>query len=439
MSQNETNNYESTTFISTCTQKVPMLLRQLYFLPSILKREWKKQEVIERATSKMLRSLLKDVYRINPFYKRKFEGTPPVTTLDDLKMFPFTTKDELRAAFPQDLSRGYTKSACIHESTSGSTGDVLNIYHDLSAYDYYNAISIRAYKGFNYNLRQKIAYVRFEPTRKGFYEYFGFFSRFYVPVHHSPQEQLDLILRYNPHVLSAYPSSLLEIGRLMKEDDLIRPTFIISHSELLTQPMRECLQETFDCPVFNEYSSFEMHYIASECTHHRMHIHMDSNLVEIIKDGEPASPGETGEIVITNLHNRAMPFIRYKTGDFGAFDEDSCTCGRGLPLLKFIEGRADEYLILPSGKRVSPRVFDPLDLIFHRYVSKFQIIQKEREKFIIKVVKGKEYSQAVTDLLMKEAQKCVPESIEVKIIEVGDIERTGRGKFRAVISEVSHD
>lgn len=417
-----------------------MLLRQISFLPGILMREWKKKEEIEEIASKMLRCLLEDIYCMNPFYKRKFKEVPitDVETTDDLRKLPFTTKDELREAFPRDLSEGYTAKDCIHESTSGSTGDVLNIYHNRAALDYYEGIAFREYKGFNYNLNYRIAYMRFEPIEKRIFEYIGLFRRYYIPVHCTAQEQLDLLMTYNPEVISAYPSCLHEIGKIIDGNNThITPKFIESHSELLTDPARKYIESVFNCPVYNNYSSFEVHNIAGECTHKNMHIHADSNVVEIVRDGEPAAPGEVGEIVVTNLSNRAMPFIRYRTGDFGAFDEDACTCGRGLPLLKMIEGRNDEYLHLPSGRRVSPRIFDPLDLLFHEYVSRFQIVQKEKGKFIIKVVKRENYKKDVTALLMNEAQRCVCEPVEVEVVPVDDIKRTGRGKFRAVISEVN--
>ena len=417
-----------------------MLLRQISFLPGILMREWKKKEEIEEIASKMLRSLLKDIYRTNPFYKRKFNEVPiaDIKTTDDLRNLPFTTKDELREAFPRDLSVGYTAENCIHESTSGSTGDVLNIYHNRAALDYYDAIAFREYKGFNYHLTYRIAYTRFEPVEKKIFEYVGLFRMYYIPVHCTAQEQLDLLIMYNPDVISAYPSCLYEMGKIIERNNThIAPKFIISHSELLTGPAREYIESVFNCPVYNNYSSFEVHNIAAECTHKNMHIHADNNVVEIVRDGEPAAPGEVGEIVVTNLSNRAMPFIRYRTGDFGAFDEDVCNCGRGLPLLKMIEGRNDEYLHLPSGRRVSPRIFDPLDVLFHEYASKFQIVQKEKGKFIIKVVKRENYTKNVTTLLINEAQKCVCEPVEVEVVTVDDIERTERGKFRAVISEVN--
>jgi phenylacetate-coenzyme A ligase PaaK-like adenylate-forming protein len=86
---------------------------------------------------------------------------------------------------------------------------------------------------------------------------------------------------------------------------------------------------------------------------------------------------------------------------------------------------------------VSPRIFDPLDLIFHQYVFKFQILQKEKGKFIIKVVKKENCEKEIMNTLMREAKRCVSEPIEVEIVAVDNIERTGRGKLKAVISEAS--
>ncbi len=419
-----------------------MLSRQIYFLLKVLMREWKKREEIERISFNMLKSLLHDVCRINPFYKKKFKDTDIayIKTLDDLRILPFTTKDELREAFPENLSVGYTVHNCVHESTSGSTGDVLDIYHDKRSYDYYDTLSFRAYRGYNLGITDKIAYTRFEPIKKELFEYVGFLKRLYIPVHYPAQEQLALLLQYNADVISAYPSCLYEIAQLVKEHHLkIQPKFIISHSELLTTPMKTYLESVFNCPVYRDYSSFEVHNIANECAHGRMHIHADLNIVEIIRDGEPVPPGESGEVVVTNLSNKAMPFIRYRIGDIGALEEGTCTCGRGLPLLKMVEGRKDQYLIFPSGRKVSPRIFDPLDVIFHKNVSKFQIVQKGKETFIIKIVKREDCSNTIADMLIEKARACVPEPVDIHVIEVDDIQRTGRGKLRAVICEVNDE
>jgi phenylacetate-CoA ligase len=416
-----------------------MLVRTLCYLPQVLAREWNSTDSIQKYTLAEARSLLKEVSHINMFYKKKLENinVENIQSAENLSAIPFTTKDELRKALSDAISNGYTPENLIHESTSGSTGDVLNIYHDRPAYSFYDAVSLREYVGFHMWPWYKTSYIRFEPQPTRIFEYTGGFRKYYVPVAASAEEQLRLVQSHNPQVISGYPSSLYEMARIYKEGPAsLHLRMVLCNSEVLTDTTRDYLRSVFMCPVHNDYSSFELHNIGAECTFGSMHLHSDNNLVEIIKDGEQAAPGETGEIVVTNLRNRAMPFIRYRTGDYGAISEEPCPCGRGLPVLKSIEGRKDEYLVLPSGGRISPRVFDPLDLIFHQYVSQFQIIQKRKDTFLIKVVRGAKYHDDVANLLIREAQKCFPEPIDVEVIPVEDISRTGRGKLRAVLCEV---
>ncbi|MBU7014063.1 MAG: phenylacetate--CoA ligase family protein [Theionarchaea archaeon] len=417
-----------------------MLVQTLSCLPQVLAREWKTTASIQRYSLAEMRSLLREVFRTNPFYKTKLENLniEKIRSIEDLSAIPFTTKGELRKAFPGAISEGYTPEKCVHESTSGSTGDVLSIYHDPFACSYYDAISLREYIGLHMWPWYKMSYIRFEPQPRRAFEQIGLLRKYYIPVTASAEEQLRLAQSHNPQVISGYPSSLYEIARIYREDSVSWDLkMILSNSELLTDSMREYMESAFGCPVYNDYSSFELHNIAAECPFKSLHIHVDNNIVEIIREGEQAAPGETGEIVVTNIRNRAMPFIRYRTGDYGALDEEPCPCGRGLPVLKSIEGRKDEYLILPSGGHVSPRVFDPLDSIFHQYVSKFQIIQERKDRFLIKVVREGNYHDGVTDMLVKEAKRCFPQPIEVEVIPVEDISRTGRGKLRAVLCEVA--
>lgn len=417
-----------------------MLLRTLYYFPLLFMEEWKATDTIEKNSCKKARALFKDVTHINPFYKEKLKNINinSIKTIHDLQKIPFTTKDELRDAFPRDLSSGYTVENCVHESTSGSTGDVLNIYHNSEAFDYYTALGMREYVWWGYKPFYNVTYIRFEHFEKTIFETIGLLKRKYIPVTLSAEKQLNMLLEQAPDVIFGYPSSLYEIGKLIEEHNIQikNPKFINSNSELLTEPTREYIKSVFGCSVYNEYSSFEVHSIASECPKKRMHIHLDNNIVEVIKDGEQVEPGERGEIVVTNLHNKAMPFIRYRTGDIGALSDQHCECGRGLPLLDMIEGRKDEFLHLPSGGKISPRVFDPLDFIFHEYVLKFQIIQKKKDLFVIKVVPRAEYSDQVRKKLIREAKNCFPEPITVEVTEVEDIKRTGRGKLRAVLNRV---
>ena len=117
---------------------------------------------------------------------------------------------------------------------------------------------------------------------------------------------------------------------------------------------------------------------AWECQEHNgYHMDIESLCVEFIKDGEKVSPEEKADIIVTGLFNFTMPLIRYKIGDSGSFSSDLCPCGRGLPLMKIVEGRTDDFLILPSGTLISPRNINFLENV--KGISEYRIIQKNTQ------------------------------------------------------------
>jgi phenylacetate-CoA ligase len=117
---------------------------------------------------------------------------------------------------------------------------------------------------------------------------------------------------------------------------------------------RVVIEEVFGCPVFNRYGCREVSVIASECSAHQgMHIMAEGLHVEIMRGGMPAKIGEEGEIVVTDLLNRAMPLIRYRIGDVAAWEDGVCPCGRGLPRIRRLMGRATDFLVGRDGRLVS--------------------------------------------------------------------------------------
>jgi len=168
----------------------------------------------------------------------------------------------------------------------------------------------------------------------------------------------------------------------------------------------------------------------------------DSAVIEFLDDdGEPVANGEVGEIVTTGLFNYAMPMIRYKLGDFGIPVEDRCSCGRSWPLIKNIEGRTQDTLILSNGKKVLPH------MLFARInrelennlfcVSQFQIVQEKRNKLIIKIVKGKKYHKKVLQKIIHNLRgflNRLDEEISIEIDFVEKIMPNRSGKFHKIIS-----
>ena len=117
--------------------------------------------------------------------------------------------------------------------------------------------------------------------------------------------------------------------------------------------MRERITEAFGCRVVDMYGCQEAGLLATECPDgHGHHVCAESVLLEILReDGTPAPAGETGRVVLTSLHNFAMPLIRYAIGDYAALHDGPCPCGRALPLLTKIFGRSANLFVFPDGSR----------------------------------------------------------------------------------------
>jgi phenylacetate-CoA ligase len=130
-----------------------------------------------------------------------------------------------------------------------------------------------------------------------------------------------------------------------------------------------------------------------------------------------------------------MPLIRYKLGDIAILSSEKCSCGRGLPLIKQIVGREDDFIILPSGKKISPRMINVIENI--PGVSSYRTIQETRERILVKIVKGKEFSKKTVYEVQKQIKLgCLGENIEVEVEIVKEIQRASRGKIRTVVSNL---
>ena len=151
--------------------------------------------------------------------------------------------------------------------------------------------------------------------------------------------------------------------------------------------MRSVIERVFRTKVFNRYGSREVGNVASECECHTgLHVSSPSCIVEVVRpDGSQADPEEVGEIVVTLLTNRAMPLIRYRIGDMGAWAAEGCPCGRGFPLLRYVQGRVSDSFVSREGARVHGEYFTHL-LYFRPWVERFQFVQETPDLIRIAVV-----------------------------------------------------
>ncbi|MCG8697644.1 MAG: hypothetical protein MI922_06280, partial [Bacteroidales bacterium] len=172
----------------------------------------------------------------------------------------------------------------------------------------------------------------------------------------SDDDMRNHIERWNqvrPAMVWAYTDSMYWLSRFVREEGLPvhTPKGIICTTAPLLEEARQHIETTFGCKVFNQYGSREVGTIASECeAQDGLHIFSPMQKIEILDDqGKPVPAGQSGEIVITNLTNHAMPLIRYRIGDTGSLAEGVCSCGRGFPRLQDVTGRVFAHFLKKGG------------------------------------------------------------------------------------------
>lgn len=246
---------------------------------------------------------------------------------------------------------------------------------------------------------------------------------------------LDALAAFQPALIDSYPSSLEPLARyaLQARDRRVKPKAIITSSETLFAETRDSISEAFGCRVFDHYGAAEMAALITQCEAGRYHINPEYGLVEILVDGKPARPGESGEIVATGFINPVMPFVRYATGDRAVAGEIGCPCGRSFPTIEQLEGRQDDVVVTPEGNRVGR--LDPIFKAVHS-IHEAQIVQDAADHVRVDIVARDEFSEAERRSLETELRRRLGPTMRISIQAVPAIERTGRGKLRTVINLV---
>ena len=198
------------------------------------------------------------------------------------------------------------------------------------------------------------------------------------------------------------------------------------------------IEEAFGAPVANGYGSRDAGFIAHQCPSGSMHISAEDLIVEIIdNDGNVVTDGDKGEIVITHMATSDFPFIRYRTGDIAALDTKACACGRGLPVLKDIEGRTTDFVVAANGT-----MMHGLALIYILRelsgIDAFKIIQETRLHTRVEIVPAAEshLSKKLIETIIAGFKARLGAEVVIDVEIVPEIVAEKSGKFRYVISKV---
>jgi phenylacetate-CoA ligase len=428
--------------------------RLLDRLDELNKNQWLKREDLLSLRRQKLYSLLTYACEYVPYYRSLFdrEGFRPASVLSDLSSFhrlPVLTKDLIRENFEAlQTTEDRTRKHLSEKTTSGSTGHPLVFMQDGNFRDYVTADIHRHLGWSGWNLGDDHCYLwashlelaESQALRTKFMNWTlnRFVTNAFVLSEENMNDFASRIRRRRPEIIFGYPSSLSRFAQFVKDRhfDDIKFRAVFSSAEMIFPEQRVLIEETFNGKVFNRYGTLELGGIGCECQAHTgLHVSMDNNYVEIVKDGRQAQPGEDGDIIVTNLNNFGMPFIRYAIEDVGSWNQlTSCPCGRQLPLMDISQGRRVDLFRSKDGRTVRAGYVGYLFGLDG--VKQFQLVQKSLDLIVARIVKDGELSESVLKNVETKLKESLGDDVTVQFEFTDKIPVLESGKYCYAISEV---
>ncbi len=429
-------------------------------LDDLQKSQWLPVDAVRELQERKLRKLVQHAYTHVPYYRDKLRalgiGPQDIRTLDDLRKLPFLTKADVRKHLYFDiLSDNHKKSEILRISTSGSTGEPFVCYVDRAQLEFRWAATLRAqeWTGYRFGDRtlrlwhQTLGMSRTQIARELTDAFLS--RRRFVPAFEMTDQNLaDLITEieeFRPVLMDGYAESLNFLAAYLKAHGRTlrySPRGIMSSAQTLPDSSRQIIEDAFGCKVFDKYGAREFSGIAYECeAHSGHHVVAEGYIVEILKDGRPAAPGEIGEIVITDLNNYCLPFIRYRIGDLAEAMDNSgaCACGRGLPRIGKIEGRVQSIIIGADGQYLPGTFFAHLLKDYDHAIRHYQVVQEKPGEIVLKIVKGGRFSEQALAEMLAVLQKFLGARMNIIVEFTDSIPMVRTGKRLVALSKLKID
>lgn len=366
---------------------------------------------MERYQWTTLKRLVEHAARI-PFYREWFDqhGFHPrdLRQPNDLHRIPLMGKQQLHELRQTFSDEAVARAHLIEHKTSGSTGAPIRVLRSPAEERRLNMLRWRFHSMLGLRLGDRHAWVKttWEPLTRRFNRLQDLSRSFRLldvrvfDCFADPADNYRRLVEFQPHVLAGYPGALVRIA--LQHD----PAQNAMHSlrriscggEALAPSQRRLLEERFAVPVYDVYGATEGSLLAWECpkTGH-YHVNDDGVLLEVCRDGRRVQEGESGDIVITSLHSRTMPIIRYTMGDRAVAGPSRCPCGSPFSTIRELKGRIIDFLPLPDGRELHP--FELLNEIVTEsgdWVTEYQFVQEALDCFRLQIVPRRPVSESET-------------------------------------------
>jgi phenylacetate-CoA ligase len=385
-------------------------------------------------------------YERVPFYRELYRsaGLEPqdIRSLDDLHRIPVIARSDIQNLGTHEIcADGVRAESLLVRRTSGSSGAPLTIRRSWLEERLLLALKLQASFGLGLNLRSSRVFITNSssaaPWKKSLYQA-PLQSRLKVlPVFELDWQQpkadlVDHLTRLQPDIVIGAPSILSWVAEELDEKDreCFRPRLTVAGGEQCTPEAKERIERGFGAPVAESYGSHEFVFLALEAPGaNEFAVCGASAIVEVLRDGHPVEPGQSGEVVITGLHSFAMPFIRYRLGDLVETGDTPGWHPHSVQSLRSILGRTIDRFILADGAVIHPYTVANLLRDDEPWLRRFQIVQFERNRFSVRVVPFVEPSPQTTASTARKLEAAFPEPVEVTVEIVEDLLPTETGKF----------
>jgi phenylacetate-CoA ligase len=420
-------------------------------LKELERTQWLSRPELEAWQFTRIQRVLKYAYEHVPYYHRLYKRLDihpnDIKNLEDFANLPFLTKEDINNHL-DDLVSPELRDKAKMDQTGGSTGEPARFFLEKAWHWWDAALEFRGRGWYGLSEGDKIAVVwgalrdifdqGWKPRLKSRilrHQYLNAFSMTEAKM----QEFAELLVRWQPAMFRAYASALSLFAQYIKEHRItgIRPRFIETTAEKVTGPQRQLLEEVFQCKVADWYSAREFGTIAFQCEMGGLHV-CETRYLEIIANGKVAQPGQMGEVVVTSLHQFAMPFIRYKIDDMAVYEPGPCTCGRGMPILREVVGRTEDFTVTADGQFVHGAFFEYI-FMFKPEVFRYQVYQPDKKHLEVRLVCKQKVDSAWLAQVHNELQTRFGANMQISLQVVDEIKLTPAGKHRFIISDVKPD
>lgn len=406
---------------------------------------WSREELLKFQWQELHR-LLEHAFRSVPYYQEKYRNAgiklADIRTREDVALLPVLTPAEVNENRSRLCSTEFRGKLLPHSTGGSSSGTPTRFFRTVESYDWRTAATDRVYSWSGWHPGERAAYLwgapvgdvpKLQAAKSGAYHWFHRHlvintlsqdEKLWEDVHHK-------VSRFRPKLIVGYVSSLVEFSEFLTRRGLHIPPIeaVISAAEPLYAPTRELIQKALEAPVFNTYGCREFMSLAGECRNHDgLHINAENVLVETVL---PPAAGPS-EVLVTDLHNYGMPFIRYTLGDLAVLDDAPCSCGRGLPKIQRIEGRILDALRTADGRTI-PGEFFPYILKDIPEIAQYRVEQDSLDHIVILAVLQTSLSVRSHGMLQDAMTRVFAGKMRWEIRPVKEIPLLSSGKRRVTV------